>query len=138
MAILGWGGLALIILVLPPTVWVRWTLFICLTLALTGTALPAAWFLNLRFPSQPPAEPPVVVRQATWVGVYAAVLTWLETSSVVTIWIAIGLALGLAAIEVLIRMRECSRWKPPTVDDGPKTLDHGAQTTEGRPPTSDL
>jgi hypothetical protein len=131
MMILGWGGLALLVFAFTPTVWIRWAFFVCWTLALTGTALPATWFLNLRFPSDPPAEAYVIVRQAIWVGVYGAVLAWLESSSVVSIWISIGLALGLIAIEYIIRMRERSRWRPPTVDDGPKTVDHEPPASNG-------
>jgi hypothetical protein len=109
---LGLGTLGLTLFAFQPTVWPRWLFFFGLDLALTGLALPAAWFLNLRFPSVPPAEPHVIVRQATWVGVYAATLFWLQKDRLVSVWMAMGLALGLVAIEYLIRMRERSRWKP--------------------------
>jgi hypothetical protein len=128
MLILGWGGLAVVVFGIPPAVWVRWAFFIFWTLALTGTALPATWFLNLRFPSDPPAESSVIVRQAIWVGVYGAILAWLEASSVVTIWIAIGLALGMIAIEYIIRMRERSRWRPPVTDAEPRITDGDSPT----------
>lgn len=117
LLILGWGGLALVVLTLTPTVWARWLFFALLTLALTGAALPAVWFLNLRFPSDPPAEASVIVRQAIWFGVYGAVLAWLEANGVVTIWIALGLALGLIAVEYIIRMIERSRWHPPVIKE---------------------
>ena len=131
LLILGWGGLAAIILALPPTVWARWAFFILWTLALTGTALPATWFLNLRFPSNPPVESHVILRQAIWFGVFGTLLAWLEASSVVTIWMAFGLLLGLVAIEYIIRMVERSRWRPPVIDEGPRTPDDGRPTTDG-------
>ncbi len=115
LLILGWGGLALVVFTLTPTVWARWLFFALLTLALTGTALPAVWFLNLRFPSNPPAESAVILRQAIWFGVYGAVLAWLEINGVVTIWIALGWALGLIAVEYIVRMIERSRWRPPVI-----------------------
>jgi len=119
LAIAGWGGLALIIFSYPPTVWPRWFFYLCLTLALTGAAMPVTWFLNLRFPSTPPAGPAVIVRQAIWFGVYGATLAWLENSSLVTLWLAFGLGLGLVAIEYLIRMRERARWQPAPFAEPP-------------------
>ncbi|MEZ0395053.1 MAG: hypothetical protein ABWK53_01275 [Anaerolineales bacterium] len=129
LLILGWGGLALVVFTLTPTVWARWLFFALLTLALTGTALPVVWFLNLRFPSSPPAEWPVIVRQASWFGVYGAVLAWLEANGVVTLWIALGWALGLIVVEYIIRMIERSRWRPPVIaEETPPSAE---------PPTSD-
>lgn len=116
MFVLGWGGLVLVVTQTLPSVWPRWGFFILWTLALTGTALPITWFLNLRFPTRPPAGAAVVVRQALWVGVYGATLAWLQLGRVAFLWIILGLAAGLIAIEYLIRMRERSRWTPPPVD----------------------
>jgi len=42
------------------------------------------------------------------VGVYLAVLAWLEIGRVLSFSIAVWLALGLAAIEYLVRLRETS------------------------------
>jgi hypothetical protein len=111
----GWGGLTLILLVfqLPPVVWARWGFFVLWFTALTGTALPVAFLLNLRFPSDPPAEPRVIVRQALWVGVYGCLVAWLQLGRVMAFWIWIGLAVGLIAVEYLIRLRERARWQPP-------------------------
>ncbi len=113
MFVFGWGGLALVVTLTEPLVWWRWTFFALWILALTGAALPVIWFLNLRFPSGPSAEAHVIARQAIWFGVYGAILAWLEMSLVVTLGIAMGLAVGITAIEYLIRMRERSQWKPP-------------------------
>jgi len=124
MFILGWGGLVLLFIFSLPTVWPRWTFFVLWDLALTGTAIPVTWFLNLRFPGNPPAGDPVVVRQAIWVGVYGATLAWLQLGGALSLWLITGLAAGLAAIEVLIRMRERSRWQPP----GTNGDDHEMET----------
>jgi ABC-type Fe3+-siderophore transport system permease subunit len=115
----GWGGLALMIFVFnfPPLVWARWGFFALWLIALTGTALPVAYFLNQRFLSNPPAEPNTIVRQALWIGVYGATLAWLQLGHLVTFWIWMGLAGGLIAIEYLIRLREQARWRPPNSDD---------------------
>jgi hypothetical protein len=112
LLVFGLGSSAIAIFALTPTVWARWLLFFGGTLGLTGLALPVTWFLNLRFPSEPPAGPYVVVRQAIWVGVYGVVLVWLQQVRLVTLWTGLGLALGFVSIEYLIRMREKARWQP--------------------------
>jgi hypothetical protein len=115
---IGWGGLAVMLFVFnePPLVWARWGFFALWFIALTGTALPFVFLLNLRFVSNPPIEPHAIVRQALWVGVYGATLAWLQIGHLVTLWVWMGLAGGLIAIEYLIRLRERSRWQPPTSD----------------------
>jgi hypothetical protein len=110
--IFGWGCALMAVFSLTPTVWARWLLFFGGTLGLTSLALPATWFLNLRFMSEPPAGPHVIVRQAVWVGVYGALLAWLQQERLVTLWTGLGLAAGLIAVEYLIRMRENTRWQP--------------------------
>jgi hypothetical protein len=127
--VLGWGAAAFAIFALTPTVWARWLLFFGGTLGLSGLALPVTWFLNLRFPSEPPVGSTVIVRQAIWVGVYGVLLVWLQQARLVTLWISLGLALGLVAIEYLVRMREKARWQPKSVPEKP------APPAETPPPT---
>ena len=110
--IAGWGCTAFAIIALPPTVWARWLLFFGGTIGLTGLFLPVTWFLNLRFPSSPLVGAAVILRQAVWIGVYGALLIWLQQERLVTLWTGLGLAAGLGAIEYLIRMRENARWQP--------------------------
>lgn len=117
LIVFGFGAAAFSIFYLTPIVWARWLLFFGSVLGLTGLALPITWFLNLRFPSEPPAGPSVILRQAIWVGVYGVVLAWLQQVRLVTLWTGFGLALGLAAIEYLIRMRERARWQPKLVPE---------------------
>ena len=117
LILVGWGGVASLVLLTEPLVWMRWALFVLLFLALTGTALPIVFFFHLRFPSNPPAVPRVIVRQAQWVGVYCLVLLWLRRGELLTLWLMLGLAGGLLAIEWLIRLRERSRWQPPVTSD---------------------
>lgn len=117
LIVLGWGGLILLIFVLqsPPLVWARWGFFVLGIMALTGTALPVVYFFNRRFPSDPPAEPNVIIRQALWVGIYGGTLAWLQLGRLVTLYIVLGLAGGLIAIEYFIRIREKARWRPPDI-----------------------
>jgi hypothetical protein len=117
LLLVGWGGLAVVLYLALPLVWFRWGFFALLILALTGTVLPVVYFFHRRFPEQPPAEAHVIVRQAVWFGVYGATLAWLQLGRLVTVYVILGLAGGLLAIEYFIRLRERSRWKPPVLDD---------------------
>lgn len=114
LIVLGLGLFAIAVFAFAPTVWARWLFFFGGTLALTGIGLPVAWFLNLRFPSEPPAGVNVIVRQAVWLGVYGGLLAWLQQERLVSVGIGGGLAIGLIVIEYLIRMRERSLWRPPS------------------------
>ncbi len=137
--LVGWGGLGLLILVfmVPPLVWARWGFFALWFTALTGTALPITFFLNLRFPSDPPAPPNAIVRQAMWVGVYGATLAWLQLGNLATLWVWIGLAAGLVAIESVIRSREKARWVPPSAEEEPAPSAHFVSAGEPYPPEAD-
>ena len=120
LIIFGWGGLLAIVNLTLPFVWFRWGFFILVIAAITGTVLPIVYFLHRRFPSGPPAEPNVIIRQAMWFGVYGATLAWLQLGRLVTVYVILGLAGGLIAIEYFTRLREKARWKPPiTSDDQP-------------------
>jgi hypothetical protein len=112
LALVGFGGLALLITGTQPTLWPRWLMFFLIVVAGSGAALPITAFLNFRFPGRPPAAPGVAVRQALWVGVYLAILAWLQVGRVFSPNLALMFLIGLAAIEVLLRLWERSRWRP--------------------------
>jgi hypothetical protein len=124
--VFGTGLFALAVLALEPTVWPKWLFFFGGTLALTGLALPASWFLNLRFPSEPPASSRVILRQAAWVGVFGGIWAWLQQERLASLGVLAGLALGLFVIEYLIRMRERSLWRPPVIEDDSQKDDQSA------------
>jgi hypothetical protein len=117
LILIGWGGVVALIYYSPPFVWARWGLFVLGIMALTGTALPVVYFFHRRFPTEPPAGSNVIVRQALWVGVYAATLAWLQLGRLVTLYIILGLAGGLIAIEYFIRIREKATRQPPVISD---------------------
>jgi hypothetical protein len=112
LALLGWGGLIVLVNFTIPTVGPRWLFFFLGVLALTGTILPVIAFLNRRFPTSPPATNGAVFRESIWVGIYVPTLAWLQLGRVLTPALALLLAIGLIAIEVLLRVRERSQWKP--------------------------
>lgn len=112
LSALGYGGLIVLLLLTVPTVGPRWLFFFLVFIALTGTALPFTAFLNQRFPSTPPANSAVILRQAILVGIYSATLAWLQIGRVLTAALAVLLLIGLGLVEFLLRMSERSQWKP--------------------------
>jgi hypothetical protein len=112
LALLGWGGLAVLVVLTLPTLAPRWLFYFLLVLALSGTALPLTYFLNLRFLSEPPADGTVISRQAIWFGIYGSLLAWLMRGRVLTLALGAVLALGFMLVEALLRVRELSLWTP--------------------------
>lgn len=116
LLLLGWGGLAALFYFTEPTIFLRWGFFALLVIALSATAFPIVYFIATRFDETPP-EAYVIVRQAIWVGVFGATLAWLQLARLVTLYVILGLAGGLIAIESVLRLRERARWQVPHVDD---------------------
>ena len=112
LCVVGWGGIVLLVFALPPDLGPRWLFFFLTTLALSGTFLPVMYFLHRRFPGQPAIEGDVILREALWFGVYGSALVWLQQGRVLTLGLAVVLAIILILVEMLLRMWERSRWKP--------------------------
>jgi hypothetical protein len=112
LAVIGWGGLLFIILYTLPTIGPRWLLFFFFLLAIVGMVMPLIAYLHLRFPTKPPIATNVVVRQSILVGVYFSTLVWLQIGRVLTLGLALLVAAGLIFLELLLRLRERSQWKP--------------------------
>lgn len=110
--LLGWGGWIFTILTADPELGPRWLFYFCLTLAVSGTALPVVAFLNRRFPTAPVAGEGILLRQAVWVGVYASLVVWLQSGRILNPLMAVFLAVCLALIESLLRLNERSRFNP--------------------------
>ncbi len=118
LILIGWGGLVVLLMQTLPTLAPRWLFFFLLMLALSGTALPAAYFLNRRFPSNPPVESGVVLREAMWFGVYGSLLAWLQMGRVLTSGLTLVLLVGMILVELLLRMGESSAWRPARAEPG--------------------
>jgi len=117
LCLVGWGGLVYLILQTVPFLGPRWMFFFFLMLAFTGLAMPVTYFLNRRFPSQPPADSSVVLRQAMWSGVYACALAWLQLGRVLNTGLVVVLAMVFLLVEFLLRLRERSLWMPAAVEE---------------------
>ena len=112
LTVIGWGGLLIVVRGTVPTLGPRWFFFFLGVLALTGPALPLVYFLNQRFPSTPPVEDMVILRQSLWVGVFGSTVAWLQLGRVLTTGMALLLAAVFILIEFLLRLFERSRWNP--------------------------
>ncbi len=119
LILLGVGivGLGLLFSLTVPTLGPRWLLFFLTTLVGSGLALPAAYFLNLRFPSNPPAAASVLLREALWVGLYLDLVIWLQFGKVLNFALGALLLLGFALIEFLLRLRERNRFTPGSEEE---------------------
>ena len=112
LTLTGWVGLILVILLLLPTLGPRWLFFFFLMLAVSGSVMPIVYYLNKRFPSNPPAEKTVIIRQSIWFGAFAATITWLQMGRVLNTALGLILAGAFILIELLLRLWEHSHWKP--------------------------
>jgi len=112
LAVLGWGGLAALVFLTLPYLGPRWLFFFLVNLAVCGTVLPLVHYLHRRFPSSPPVDSAVIVREALMVGIYCDLLVWLQLGRVLNPLLALFLAAGMVIVEFLLRLRERSRWKP--------------------------
>ena len=118
LILLGWSGLAILVSTTLPVLGPRWLFFFLFMSGITGLMLPVTFFLNRRFISIPPADGGVILRQAMWFGVYGCIVAWLQQGRVLTGVLAIMLALGFAIVELLLRVRELSLWKPKGPGNG--------------------
>ena len=109
---IGIFGLSFLFIYTLPTMGPRWLFFFFSVLVVTGLFLPLAAFLNLRFPTKPPARRGAVVREASMVGIFFATLSWLQLGRVLTLGMGLLLAGGMILVEFLIRLREKIRWEP--------------------------
>jgi hypothetical protein len=113
LAAAGWAGLYGLVFYVDPRIGPLplWAFFLTWMLALTGTAVPFAHFLNRRF-SRRPTPAYVVMRQSLWFGCFGATCAWLQRSGFLSAFLVVLLALVLTILEVVLRLREGSRWNP--------------------------
>ncbi len=114
MGVIGWIGLALLVMTSWPWPFQQWLFFVLVYIAVTGTSVPIAYYLNLRFtrPGHEMAPPGAILRQGIWVGMFVTTCAWLRIPRVLNWAIALLLAASLIAIEVFLRVRERSRFQP--------------------------
>lgn len=114
---IGGGGLIILIWTTVPFLWARWLFFFLFTLVISGLVLPLVFILNRRFATHPPADAPVLIREAIFVGILGSTIAWLQIGRMLQPGTAIFLGIGLLIIEALLRWLEHSRWKPKEIPD---------------------
>ena len=112
LLVIGGGGLALVLTQSEPTLGPRWLFFFFIMLLFSGVFLPLAWFINLRFPSDPPAKSIVIIRQAILGGLFVSLVAWLQMGRVLTLLLGGIVLIVLVVIEFFLRLWERSRWRP--------------------------
>ena len=109
MFIVGWGGLAWLVMSTRPRIGGEiWLFFILLQIGVTGAAIPFVRLLSKRFS---PADAPelltgIVVRRAVWVGIIAVTSAWLLIPRYLSLPIVFILILIFGVIEIFLRNRE--------------------------------
>lgn len=106
LSICGLGGVYALMQFTLPTLWPRWGFYALLVLGLAGVAIPLSYLYNAFLSSQPTTDPKVIIRQAAWVGVYGALLAWLQLGGVLTFGLGVAIGAGMVVIEYAIRLRE--------------------------------
>jgi len=76
-----------------------------------------AYFINLRFPSTPPAPASVLLREALFFGVYIDLIIWMRFGKVLNFATGVFVLIGFVLIEVLLRWRERARFTPDAGDE---------------------
>jgi len=117
MGFSGWGGLIYLMTQTRPSLGNRWLFFCAVVVAVTGTAAPAVALINRMFSSQTPVSFGMVIREALWVGIYAAAIVWLNKGQVVSLGLVVVLALGFILVEFFLRMRARSEWHPGEISE---------------------
>ncbi len=117
--VLGWVGLFMLVSFTLPTLFPRWLFFFLLTLAAAGLALPFAYLLHKRFSDPDSVDAGVLVREALFAGIFVDLLAWLQLGRMLTTVRGFLIFAGFAIVEVLLRWREKSRWRPkePPADE---------------------
>lgn len=109
MVIVGWGGLAQLIMTTRPRIGGEiWLFFILLQIAVTGTAIPVVRYLSMRFKpaSAAAARAGVIVRRSVWIGIMAAAGAWLLIPRALSLSFVLILLLMFVVVEIFLRNRE--------------------------------
>jgi len=113
----GWAGIVFLMTQTKPTLNHRWLFFCAVVVAVTGTASPVVGLINRLLSTSAPVSFGMIVRESLWVGIYIAALIWLNKGQVLTLSLAVVLAVGLIMVELLLRLRARSEWHPGKYTD---------------------
>lgn len=109
MFIVGWGGLAHLVLTTRPRIGGElWLFFILLQIAVTGTAIPFVRLFSLRLARLEDSSPltGLVVRRSVWIGIIVVTCAWLMIPRYLSLPIMLIVILLFVVIEAFLRNRE--------------------------------
>ena len=116
LAFVGWFGVLALVFNTVPSLIPRWMFFALCLASLTGTAVPFIRYLNRRF-EHGKASPVLLLRRAIWVGVFGTTLAWLQIGRSLSWGSSMLLAGVFIAIELLLELRERSRYVSGATND---------------------
>ena len=109
MVIVGWGGLAHLMVSTRPRIGGEiWLFFILLQIAVTGMAIPLVFLISQRLApkSDPVPRSGVVVRRSVWIGIIVVTCAWLLIPRYLSPPVLAVVVLLFFVIEVFLRNRE--------------------------------
>lgn len=112
LAIPGWMLLIYIVTQTVPELQNRWLFFAAVIITISGSSIPIVAYLNRIIKLFGPANYETVIREGIMVGLYFAILLWLNKGQVLSFGLALILVIGLILVELLIRLRNRSAWHP--------------------------
>ncbi len=112
LAVPGWIWIIYLLTQRLPDLGGRWMFFAAVMIALAGSSMPLIAYLNRIVQPLGPASFEIIVREGILVGLYAGILLWLNKGQVLSISLALILAVGILLVELLIRLRNRSEWHP--------------------------
>lgn len=112
LAIPGWGMLIYIVTQTAPELQNRWLFYAAVVITVTGSSFPIVAYLNRIIKPFGPANFETVIREGIMIGLYAAILLWLNKGQVLSFGLALILVIGITLVELLIRLRNRSTWHP--------------------------
>lgn len=112
LAVPGWILLIYIVTQTVPELQNRWLFYAAVIIAITGSSFPLVAYLNRIIKPFGPANYETVIREGIMIGLYSAILLWLNKGQVLSFGLALILGVGLVLVELLIRLRNRSAWHP--------------------------
>ena len=112
LAVPGWILLIYLVTQTVPELGNRWFFYAAIVITITGSSFPAVAYLNRIIKPFGPANFEIVIREGIMIGLYTAILLWLNKGQVLSLGLALILAIGLILVELLNRLRNRSAWHP--------------------------
>jgi len=112
LAVPGWITLIYLVTQTVPDLSNRWMFYVAIVITVTGSSLPGVAYLNRIIKPFGPATYEIIIREGILVGLYCAILLWLNKGQILTLGLALILFVGLVLVELLVRLRNRSEWHP--------------------------